>query len=67
MFQMTAANSCRNLDGPRQLTDREVFECSWQSMCGPKPKKVTIVIVLILSMWAAFILGLNVYMQVRSM
>ena len=64
-IQMTAANSCRTIeDSGRPLSDREVFECSWQSMCGPKPKKITVIIVVVLSIWASFILGLNVYKQV---
>lgn len=66
-IQMTAANSCRTIeDSGRPLSDREVFECSWQSMCGPKPKKITVIIVVVLSIWASFILGLNVYKQVHT-
>lgn len=59
--------SCRNVSGSRSaLTDREVFECSWKSMCGPNPKKITICVVVVLSIWASIILGLNVYKQVYT-
>jgi hypothetical protein len=65
-IQMTSAPCSRIIDGSGPvLSDREVFECSWKSMCGPNPKKITIVIIVVLSIWASFILGLNVYKQVR--
>ena len=67
-IQMTSAHSCRNVNDSRPaLSDREVFECSWKSMCGPNPKKMTIGIVVLLSIWASFILGLNVYKQVHTL
>lgn len=41
--------------------------CSSQALCGPHPKKVVIVIAIILSIWASFILGINIHKKVLTM
>jgi hypothetical protein len=38
--------------------------CTPRAMCGPHPKKVTIVVALVLSIWASFILGVNIHKKV---
>ena len=40
--------------------------CSSRAMCGPHPKKVTIVVALVLSIWASFILGINIHKKVSA-
>ena len=37
---------------------------SFKSLCGPNPKKVTIAVVIVLSIWASFILGINIEKKV---
>ena len=37
---------------------------SFKSLCGPNPKKVTIAVVVVLSIWASFILGINIEKKV---
>ena len=49
--------SCQNLD---------LYSiCSPKSLCGPHPRKVTIVVALVLSIWASFVLGINIHKRVR--
>jgi len=51
--------SCQNLD---------LYSiCSPKSLCGPHPRKVTIVVVLVLSIWASFVLGINIHKRVITM
>ena len=38
--------------------------CSPKALCGPHPRKVTIVVALILSIWASFVLGINIHKKV---
>jgi len=40
---------------------------SFKSLCGPNPKKVTIAVVIVLSIWASFILGINIEKKVAHM
>jgi hypothetical protein len=48
--------SCQNLD---------LYSiCSPKSLCGPHPRKVTIVVALVLSIWASFVLGINIHKRV---
>ena len=37
---------------------------SFKSLCGPNPKKGTIAVVIVLSIWASFILGINIEKKV---
>jgi len=54
-------------NSPKSLTnsDQNNFEfyniCSPKALCGPHPRKVTIVVALILSIWASFVLGINIH------
>ena len=48
--------SCQNLD---------LYSiCSPKSLCGPHPRKLTIVVALVLSIWASFVLGINIHKRV---
>lgn len=51
--------SCQNLD---------LYSiCSPKSLCGPHPRKLTIVVALVLSIWASFVLGINIHKRVITM
>lgn len=41
--------------------------CSGKTLCGPHPKKITVVVFLILSIWVSFILGVNIHKKVITM
>ena len=49
---------------PKSSECEEFNICSPKALCGPHPKKVTIVVALILSIWASFILGINIHKKV---
>ena len=51
---------------PSSPEKQESYEiCSTKNLCGPNPKKVTVIVALILSIWASFILGVNIHKKVR--
>ena len=41
--------------------------CSPQALCGPHPKKICVAVALILSIWASFVLGINIHKKVITM
>lgn len=49
---------------PSSSPDKEYEICSSKNLCGPNPKKVTVIVALILSIWASFILGVNIHKKV---
>eukprot|EP00093_Oithona_nana_P004579 04579.XXX_136175_133072_1 [CDS] Oithona nana genome sequencing. len=52
---------------PSSSPDKEYEICSSKNLCGPNPKKVTVIVALILSIWASFILGVNIHKKVVTM
>ena len=62
---ITVVENCSPKNKPCQFDNYKI--CTPQNLCGPHPKKVTIVVALILSIWASFILGINVHKKVITM
>ena len=59
----TVENSPKSLASDQNLDLYNI--CSPKALCGPHPRKVTIVVALILSIWASFVLGINIHKRVR--
>ena len=59
----TVENSPKSLASDQNSLDLYNI-CSPKALCGPHPKKVTIVVALILSIWASFVLGINIHKRV---
>merc|ERR1712018_509413 len=63
------ANAVEN--SPKSLASDQNLDmyniCSPKALCGPHPRKVTIVVALILSIWASFVLGINIHKRVITM
>ena len=53
-----------NIESDPSSPDKEYEICSSKNLCGPNPKKVTVIVALILSIWASFILGVNIHKKV---
>merc|ERR1739844_308480 len=62
----TVENSPKSLASDQNSLDLYNI-CSPKALCGPHPKKVTIVVALILSIWASFVLGINIHKRVITM
>ena len=58
-------NSPKSLSNSDQTNFEFYNICSPKALCGPHPRKVTIVVALILSIWASFVLGINIHKRVR--
>jgi len=56
-----------NIESDPSSPDKEYEICSSKNLCGPNPKKVTVIVALILSIWASFILGVNIHKKVVTM
>ena len=53
-----------NIESDPSSPQKEYEICSSKNLCGPNPKKVTVIVALILSIWASFILGVNIHKKV---
>ena len=40
------------------------YDCSWRTMCGPKPKVITGLICIFIAVWASMILGAHLQKKV---
>lgn len=60
-------NSPKSLSSSDQTNFEFYNICSPKALCGPHPRKVTIVVALILSIWASFVLGINIHKRVITM
>jgi len=56
-----------NIESDPSSPQKEYEICSSKNLCGPNPKKVTVIVALILSIWASFILGVNIHKKVVTM
>lgn len=62
-IQVAITESSPNKPSSNQLNGL----ASIKMLCGPHPKKVTIIVTIILSIWASFILGINIQKKVMTM
>ena len=56
-IQVAVSDTSPNKNSPTQLN-------STKMLCGSHPKKVTIIVTLVLSIWASFVLGINIQKKV---